>query len=211
MGNEREVRARMLQTIGIAEHNHWLLDIALDQLALGRAHLGLAQLADGTFRKTVATWSQRLYRKPRWSLSLPLPFLAPSVSASQLAQAAEWLHRAVDGLRQAGQQDYLPRGLLARAAWARMAQQFDRAHRDLAEARSIAERGEMRLHLTDYHLESARLALAEGEKDIARNHYDKARQLIAETGYHRRDGELKEIEEQLAGSAKPGSASILAG
>ncbi|MBI1766683.1 MAG: hypothetical protein HYR56_35190 [Acidobacteria bacterium] len=164
------MKERATQTIDVAKRNHWLVDVALDQLTLGRAHLGLAQQVHGN---------------------------APVAPAQHLAQAADWLQRAVDGLRQAGDQPRLPHGLLARAAWARVAQQFDQAHRDLAEARAIAELGGMRLHLTDYHLESARLALALGETDKARVHCDAARQLINETGYHRRDGELAEIESQL--------------
>ncbi len=165
-GQFQKVQTRATQMLE-GEKEGWLLDIALDQLALGRAHLGLAQQADGS---------------------------APSVLAQHLAQAADWLDCAVDGLQQAGDQSRLPRGLLARAAWARVAQQYDQAHRDLADARAIAERGEMRLHLTDYHLESARLALVLHDALQARVHYDAAQKLIDETGYHRRDGELQEIE-----------------
>ena len=58
----------------------------------------------------------------------------------------------------------------------------------------------MRLFLTDYHLESARLALAESDPAAAREHLDKARQLVTETGYHRRDPDLDEIAAQLAGA-----------
>ena len=57
----------------------------------------------------------------------------------------------------------------------------------------------MRLHLTDYHLESARLALALHDATQARAHYDAARKLIDETGYHRRDGELQELADELEG------------
>ncbi len=101
------------------------------------------------------------------------------------------------GLRQAGEQTYLPGGLLARAAWARVAGEWERAHTDLAAAFTLAERGEMRLHLADCHLESARLALARADKDRAREHYDIAKKMIAEMGYHRRDKEVDEIAAQL--------------
>jgi hypothetical protein len=87
--------------------------------------------------------------------------------------------------------------LLARAMWARMLQEYDRARRDLAEACSLAERGEMRLHLTDYHLESARLALALGEADKAREHWETAKAMVEEMGYNRRDKDLAEIAQQL--------------
>ena len=169
-GQFQAVRTRTARTLEWAKQIGDPLFIALDQLALGRAHLGLAQQADGS------------------ALEAP---------AQHLAQAADWLHCAVDGLRQAGQQDELPLGLLAHAAWARVAKQFDQARRDLAEARAIAKRGEMRLHIADYHLESARLHLAQGNTDEAREHWATAQKMIAETGYHRRDQELAEIAKEL--------------
>ena len=42
-----------------------------------------------------------------------------------------------------------------------------------------------------------RLALALHDATKAREHYDAARMLIDETGYHRRDGELQAIEDEL--------------
>lgn len=55
----------------------------------------------------------------------------------------------------------------------------------------------MRLHLADCHLGSARLALATGDRDSARKAWETAQKMIEEMGYHRRDGEVKEIEQQL--------------
>ena len=76
---------------------------------------------------------------------------------------------------------------------------------DLAEVEDIAGE-EMRLYLTDLALERARLALdvpaafaspaaarAEAEAQIA-----KAATLVADTAYHRRDGELAELQARLA-------------
>jgi tetratricopeptide (TPR) repeat protein len=172
-GQFQEVQTRAARTLEWAKHRLGRFDMALDQLALGRAHLGLAQQADCS---------------------------APNMPAQHRAQAADWLQRAVDGFRQAGQQQYLPLGLLARAAWARVAQQFDYAHRDLAEARTIAERGEMRLHLADCHLERARLCLALGDRDTARQSHATAQKMVARMGYHRRDAELVELEAELTAS-----------
>jgi len=67
----------------------------------------------------------------------------------------------------------------------------------LEEAREIAERGEMKLHLADYHLESARVCLDEGKKGDAKGHYEAAKRLIRSCGYHRRDEELKDIEGRM--------------
>jgi tetratricopeptide (TPR) repeat protein len=117
--------------------------------------------------------------------------------SNDFAQAAAHLDRAVDGLRQAGQQQYLPRGLLARAELRRVMGSLDRAQADLEEALSIATRSGMRLHEADCHLEYARLHLARGEKEKARQSLAQAKAMIEDMGYHRRDGEVAELEGEL--------------
>ena len=52
----------------------------------------------------------------------------------------------------------------------------------------------MRLHEADCHLEYARWYLASGDKDKARESLAKAKKMIEEMGYHRRDQEVKELE-----------------
>jgi tetratricopeptide (TPR) repeat protein len=167
----REVQNRANQTLEWAKQYALdLLTIALDHLSLGRAHLLQAQ-REGT--------------DPSTSLR------------TSFTQAATHLERAVDGLRQAGQQQYLPLGLLARAELRRVTGDVVRAQRDLEEALSIATRGGMRLHEADCHLEYARLHLACGEEEKARQSLAKAKEMIEEMGYHRRDGEVAELEEML--------------
>jgi tetratricopeptide (TPR) repeat protein len=162
-GQVQEVKERGARTLEWSKQHRFLLDIALDNLSLGRAWLLEAQQA-GT---------------------------------GDITQAAEFLQRAVDGLRQAGTMDELPRGLLARAALYRFKGDYERAERDLAEASRIATRGGMKLHLADCHLESARLHLAQGNQDKAREHWATTKAMIERMGYHRRDDEVNEIAEQL--------------
>lgn len=131
------------------------------------------------------------------NLSLGIACLQQASGAGNYAEAADFLQRAVDGLRQAGQLDYLPRGLLARAALYRLTGAYPQAQRDLDEALRIATRGSMRLHQADCHLESARFALATSDRATARKAWETAKAMIEEMGYHRRDGEVAEIEEQL--------------
>ncbi len=76
-GEHGEVLRRATKALEVSTSNRWLLDIALDHFALGRALL----------------------------------------SAGDLPAAEPHLRDAVDGLRAAGQQDELPRGLLARAEY----------------------------------------------------------------------------------------------
>ena len=88
--------------------------------------------------------------------------------SNDFTQAGTHLNQAVDGLRKAGWQDYIPRSLLARAELHRVRGDLQDAQHDLDEAMSIAERGGMGLHQTDCHLEYAQLSLAIGDKDKAR-------------------------------------------
>jgi tetratricopeptide (TPR) repeat protein len=164
-GKVQDVRDRAAKTIEIARSKNWLLNIALDNLLLGRASLRLAE------------------------------------STGDTADAAVFLQRAVNDLRQAGDMSRLPHGLLARAELYLLIRDYPRAHTDLAEARRIAERGEMGLHLCDCHLEWARLCLAQGDPALAREHWETARAMVERMGYHRRDREVEEIARELGETA----------
>ncbi len=172
-GKTAKVLERATQTLEWAQQQGTLLlDIALDQLTLGRAHLQLAFLLSPAGRRTG--------------------------DERHLQQAKNWLNQAVDGLRESGNQDDLPRGLLARAAYYRQTDNFTAAHKDLQEVFEIAERSGMRLFLTDYHLEMVRLLRAENKpENDAQTHIEKAAKLIEETGYHRRDGALAELQKGI--------------
>ncbi len=115
------------------------------------------------------------------------------------ATSHESLDAAVSGLRRAGQQQYLPPGLLTRAwLWyltgkrtgpsTSSGQGPESAQADLDEAWEITERGPMRLHMADIFLHRARLfrdktALSEAAK------------IIDKCGYHRRDEELADTQQ----------------
>ena len=122
---------------------------------------------------------------------------AQEEGSGDFSKAAQHLDLAIDGLRKAGQQDYIPLGLLARAALHRVRGDFDRARRDLDEAMAIAERAQMGRHQADGHLESARLYLAMGDEAEAREHLATAKERIGRMCYHRRDGEVAELDERL--------------
>ena len=75
--------------------------------------------------------------------------------------------------------------------------ELDKARRDLDEALSIASRGGMRLFEADCHLAYARGYLAANDGDAiaqAREHWAKAKEIIEQTGYHRRDREAQALE-----------------
>jgi hypothetical protein len=125
------------------------------------------------------------------------------IPLDQLDPCRESLQHAVDGLRRAGAQHHLPRGLLTRA-WLRFLTGArtgsDSAQSDLDEAWEIAERGPMQLFMADIHLHRARLfGLSKGrpasypwtspQDDLA-----EARRLIEKHGYWRRKEELEDAE-----------------
>lgn len=128
-----------------------------------------------------------------WAKSLML-----DSQPSELAEVTEIINRAVYFLRHGGQVDRLMYGLLGRAAFHRQNKDFELSLRDLSEVFRIASGSGMGLHLTDYHLESAHLQLAQAEKTKARAHVVTAKEMINRMGYHRRDKEVAELEAQLA-------------
>jgi tetratricopeptide (TPR) repeat protein len=130
---------------------------------------------------------------------------AQQEGTEDFTQAAAHIEQAVDGLRQAGTQHHIPRGLLVRAELRRVMGSLDRARADLEEALSIATRGGMRLFEADCHLEYARLHLACGEKEKARQSLAQAKAMIEDMGYHRRDGEVAELEEMLGDNRSRGN------
>ena len=162
-GKYQEVLSRAEHALEWAKNIGWLIDIAVDHLSLGKAHI-LHALQEGS---------------------------------QDFTQVAYHLNQAVDGLRQAGQQQELPRGLLARAELYRMQGEFDKAQHDLDEAMTIAKRGEMGLHQADCHLEYARLYLARRDEDRAQEHLTIAREMIGQMEYHRWDREVEELEAML--------------
>jgi tetratricopeptide (TPR) repeat protein len=115
-------------------------------------------------------------------------------------QARQSLDRAVEELRKSGYQYYLPLGLLAQAGYFRLRSEFEKARTDLEEVLDIARAGDMKLHLADYHLEAARLALAEKNEERKSRSEEELRiaeKMIKEMGYLRREGEVGEIRKRI--------------
>ncbi len=125
------------------------------------------------------------------------------LALDQLDPCRKTLQHAIAGLRRAGAQEFLPRGLLTRA-WLRFLTGAcigpESAQTDLDEAFEIAERGPMPLHMADTHLQRARLFGL--TKDRPANYpwttpqadLTEARRLIEKHGYWRRKEELEDAE-----------------
>ena len=157
-------------------------------------------------RATLQAVSERAAQTLQWAelnsvdmLSAALDYLtlgraalyAAILEGSSLDPCRGPLQHAVAGLRRAGMQDYLPRGLLTRA-WLRLLEGTrtgpDSAQSDLDEAWEIAERGPMKLFLADIHLHRARLFFREAQYPWGSSAADlaAARELIEKCGYGRR-------------------------
>ena len=168
-----------------------------------------------------AVLALKIAERNNWLLDIALDYLtlgravfyAAVLSASPVDDCRSSIDAAVSGLRRAGVQDYLPRGLLTRA-WLRALGGArigpDSAQADLDEAWEIAERGPMPLFLADIHLHRARLFFREAKYpwQSPQHDLDEARRLINKHGYHRRDEELADAEAALVHPAqKPFSPS----
>lgn len=122
-----------------------------------------------------------------------------NLALAKATKNKEYCNTATHLCRQSNQMQYVLLSLLARATLYRHTRDFARARADLQEVFDIADGSGMRLHLTDYHLEMARLLVAEelGDEGI-HYHLTAAKRLINETGYHRRDKELAELKQHSA-------------
>ncbi|MFT4926009.1 MAG: tetratricopeptide (TPR) repeat protein, partial [Phenylobacterium sp.] len=183
LGEMDKVIKRAERTLGWAKQGLSFLANALDQLSLGKAYL-------------LKTLKQ---------------------NSAEFNQAEMYLNQAVEGLRKAGGMDDLPRGLLARATLYTQQNNHQKAWQDLDEVFESASYSQMLLHLTDYHFEACRnirQQLNAGSTDFVviehgqtvfsddreamkkrfHHHLNEAEKLIEQTGYHRRDQALKELQ-----------------
>jgi tetratricopeptide (TPR) repeat protein len=118
----------------------------------------------------------------------------PDQAKHHLGKAKDYLDDAVNGLRRANHQEFIPLGLLARAALLTHTGAFADARHDLDEALALSTRCGFRLYEADAHLGFAHLHLAVGEPADARKHLGDTRTIIRQTGYRRRKKELAHLE-----------------
>ncbi len=149
--------------------------------------------------------------------------------ASKISTDFEF-RKCLEILRARWHAEYIPRGLLARAAFRLQVGDWEGAARDLDEVAEIAEPGPMRLFLCDMALERARLAFARLEafaplngilekdnppkptflndneivelKREAEGQLKIAADYIDTCGYHRRDKEFAELQAVQRGEKK---------
>jgi len=117
--------------------------------------------------------------------------LARTYQALKQLQAAHIeFDLAIQSIQEAGSVDDMPQFYLYRADFYLTQNQLDPTQADLNSAWEIIERCNMKLYAVDYLLIHGRYCIAIKDHDTALSHYEEAKQLIQETGYHLRDAEL---------------------
>lgn len=101
-------------------------------------------------------------------------------------------------------QNYLSRALLTRAALFRFLEYFQLAQQDIDDVLEATHSGSIDFYQADAYLEKAYLHLAmsratpgEVELENAATSLDRAKTLINDMGYHRRDGQVAALEAML--------------
>lgn len=196
-GKFEEVLQRADRALEISWANNWLRDIGLDLSSLARADLGRLLSGD-----------------------LPSELSSHDV----LAEARHHAEASLAALLHAHDLTYLPQGHFALARIARACGDWVGATRELDEIEDFARPSGMRLVLCDLALERCRLALAQIERFAplkphvswavapspdrpepelraeAEAALAEARAVVETCGYHRRDVEVAELAEVLAGT-----------
>jgi tetratricopeptide (TPR) repeat protein len=152
----------------------------------------LDQSTDTAAREAVLERGQYSLKIVKNLLSIALDNLTIAhalFALEQPAEALEAFNQAVQGMRKAGHINLMPLVLLARANFHRHQQNYEKAKIDLHASLDIIHRSGMKLYQVDAVLLQANLNLDQSQP--ANQEYKLAQELIIETGYHLRDGELE--------------------
>jgi len=167
-GKWEEVLERAEEGLKISTRHNWLLDIALDQLCIARAH---AQAAETDPTDTHCEAAEN--------------YLNLAVEGLRKAGAMEFIAKGL--LARANWRIQTKRSRYE------IGTSLPEAATDLAEVLKIAESGSMGLYLVDYHLGMARLRRLENQPAEVEKHRVEALRRIGETGYFRRQAEAEEL------------------
>nr|VFK19665.1 MAG: SEFIR domain-containing protein [Candidatus Kentron sp. LFY] len=169
-----QVTERAAQAMEFALPRNRTLDIALNRLTLGRAAL---------YRVLLAAVAPVAGHGGAGGAPAEGTAFQAALSPREYADIESHLDTAVDGLRAAGRMEFLPGGLVTRAAFRAVSGDNTGARVDLAEALDIAERGPMPLLKVDILLARVRLFPSDPERAALEA---EARRLVKRHGYDRR-------------------------
>jgi hypothetical protein len=194
---------RIAQALTWAEDDGLPCDIGLQHVSMGRVYTILAGQLHGAPHGT-GGWTTDD------AIGGAMPSLAIAAARPVTPQEQALLHctRAVEYLRRSNHRNYLPRGLLTRAALYRLQNQFNLAHHDLQEALDIAQSSTMDFYQADAYLEQAVLHLAASRLAPHQDHIhqaaaslEEAKQLMHRMSYYRRHRQVTTLEAILQEAA----------
>ncbi len=212
-----EVRDRAEKTLEIAKSNNWLLDIGLDHLTMGRTWFleVTLRLKDAVEPNTPANLAALLQQAAQ--------HLDKGVS---LLRQAGTMHELPRGLLTRAALWRVNSKFKIQSAKLEADEYLEKARRDLSEVEQIAGRSGMLIFQIEAALERCRLALSLGDQEEARTKLEEAKALVKRTerpyephvldwdeweppayvgvfkageivGYHRRNGEIAELEAEI--------------
>jgi tetratricopeptide (TPR) repeat protein len=181
----------------IRENQYWDLLLGQGQFKLVRelTERSIVYKADRPLDAALDQLSYARARLLEWETTRDMLTAQENVATEE--DIDRYLTQAVTGLREAGRQHEIPRGLLARASFRRLQGHFTLARMDIDEALALAQRTGMKLHEVDCYLELTRLALANKDRERACQTWEEASAGIERTGYLRRSTELAELKAML--------------
>jgi tetratricopeptide (TPR) repeat protein len=200
-----ELRRRIRRALTLAEYDALPCDIGLQHVSMGRLYIlawerQVAEDSSGGPTPRLGTKSSR-HPSGRHN-ACPRPILE---------QALRHASAAVECLRESNHLIYLPRALLTRAAVYRLQGHFDLAHNDVDEVVDIAQSSAMDFYQADAHLEKVSLHLAAYRRARHEDHLshasvslDRAKTLIQQMHYYRRNHQVGELEVALKRLAADG-------
>jgi tetratricopeptide (TPR) repeat protein len=162
----------------------------------------LASAQDEVVLQRIITRSEYSLKAVKNLLSMALDYLTLArvhAVLNESIKADSYFQKAIQDIQKANRIDLTPSFYLDRADFYLTQNQLSPALADLNSAWEIIERCGMKLYAVDYLLIHGRYSLATADFDTALNHYEEAKQLIEETGYHLRDAELDLFAAKLRG------------
>jgi len=150
-----------------------------------------------------AETSLEILKNGSWPFDLALSHLTLARALTQLQRdddAAVAFDQAVAGIRKAGKIEFTPILLIDRANFHLRPSRVDlvAAAHDLQEADSLIRRCGMKLYAVDCQLAWCRYYLAQGEKERARECWQRAQMGMEVTGYGLREGVVRALGRRLA-------------
>jgi tetratricopeptide (TPR) repeat protein len=193
-----ELRRRIRRALTLAEQDALPRDIGLLHVSMGRLY--------------ILAWERQVAEEspggptPRHGARLPPQPMGRehARSLTALERALRHATTAAECLRGSNHLIYLPRALLTRAAVYRLQGHFDLAQSDVEEVMDIAQSSAMDFYQADAHLEQVALHLTayrgtrhEDHVSHASVNLDRAKTLIQQMHYYRRNRQVGELEAAL--------------